>query len=643
MVIYIKDSEFPTLEDQFDIPPVSYKYDYGDGLNLSPGTDLHDKIVDRVMEFAYQSNSVIRERYDLWDKLDQNLTAYVPMTDLENQRKSADRREPVRIVIPQTAAILETVLTYLVSLFVQDKIFRYRGVGGEKDLIGAFLLEHDIAQQCRINKVGLALKYILRDALVYGFGTGVVSWTSRMEFRKSARTGLLGFFGNNERTKQVVFEGNELINIDPRYYLPDPNVPIHEPQKGEFVGWIYQSNYLNLLENDQENGGDLINVQYLRNMLSKRSALVLDDSRRNSHRDDRLANPSAYDTKVVDIIPMYVNLIPNDWGLGPSNFPEKWLFEVANDSILIRAEPQNLDHDRFPVIVGAPESDGYSVTPISRMEIIYPMQESLDWFINSHVTNVLKGVNDQWLVNPNAVNMNDMKKRDGGRFIRLLPNAFGMSLDQVVKQFPVSDVTRNHVNDASMFLDFMQRVSAATDPLQGIIQHRGDRVSASEFRGTSSNNFGRLNMVGLTLALQMMQDAAYLFASHTVQLSSISRSVRIGGDIPQELSSIYTPGTIANISPEDLDINYDVVIENLGMPGGEFAEQWVQLAQMVFTDPELRTIFDVPKIFKHIAKLMGAQNVDNFIRQGAGMQATVMPDQAVQEAVSAGNMVPLGG
>lgn len=49
-------------------------------------------------------------------------------------------------------------------------------------------------------------------------------------------------------TNQLTFEGNALENIDPYLYLPDPSAPIHEPQKGSFVGWVTPSNYMNLLE-----------------------------------------------------------------------------------------------------------------------------------------------------------------------------------------------------------------------------------------------------------------------------------------------------------------------------------------------------------------------------------------------------------
>ena len=52
-------------------------------------------------------------------------------------------------------------------------------------------------------------------------------------------------------------------NIDPYSYLPDPNVPIHEVQQGEYVGWIEQTNYMKLIELEK-NDSDIFNVKYLK-------------------------------------------------------------------------------------------------------------------------------------------------------------------------------------------------------------------------------------------------------------------------------------------------------------------------------------------------------------------------------------------
>jgi hypothetical protein len=55
--------------------------------------------------------------------------------------------------------------------------------------------------------------------------------------------------------------------------------------------------------------------------------------------------------------------------------------------------------------------------------------------------------------------------------------------------------------------------------------------------------------------------------------------------------------------------------------------------------PELQQSFDIVKIFNHIARNSGAKNVSEFRKVNAG----VMPDQQVQQAVQAGNIRPIQG
>ena len=82
-----------------------YQYDYPEGLNLRPGSDLHQRVVDRVMQRVNDSRKVMENRYTDWDKLDQSLTSYIP-SDLEEKNvKANDERKPTSIVVPVSFAI----------------------------------------------------------------------------------------------------------------------------------------------------------------------------------------------------------------------------------------------------------------------------------------------------------------------------------------------------------------------------------------------------------------------------------------------------------------------------------------------------------------------------------------------------------
>ena len=140
---------------------VSYKYNYPNGLDLRPGSELHNMIVDNVLEYAQTSYGVMKCRHPYWKEIDHKLTAYITLDDAEEIVKDKDPRKPVSVVVPYSYATLETILTYFVSVFLDDPIFRYEGFTSE-DKIGAILLEKVVELQCIRNKVGLALHTQLR-------------------------------------------------------------------------------------------------------------------------------------------------------------------------------------------------------------------------------------------------------------------------------------------------------------------------------------------------------------------------------------------------------------------------------------------------------------------------------------------------
>jgi hypothetical protein len=53
------------------------------------------------------------------------LTAYIRSDEAELALKSRSDRKPVSIVVPQSYAMLEILLTYMVAALLESPIFRY--------------------------------------------------------------------------------------------------------------------------------------------------------------------------------------------------------------------------------------------------------------------------------------------------------------------------------------------------------------------------------------------------------------------------------------------------------------------------------------------------------------------------------------
>jgi len=628
-----------------------FDYKYPKNLDLKPGSKLHEKIKVEVLERARNSYRVMSTRHDAWNKIDHTLTAYISVDEEENKIKDKDIRKPVSIVFPYSYTVLETLLSFYTAAFIQDPIFRYEGVG-PSDIIGAILLEKLISLQCSKTKVGLNLHTQARDSFAYGLGIATPTWTT--EYGKKIITsregGFLGFGGKNVKQtldNQLLFEGNSLENIDPYLYLPDPNVPIHDPQKGEYSGWISNSNY-NLLLGDERNSTDLFNIKYLKGLLGRRTSVISGDVSGRGTKTGLSPRTSFNDStsKVVDIIKMFIRLIPKDWELSDLEYPELWYFEVASDEIVIQARPAALDHNKFPISVIVPDFDGYSLSPISRIEILYGMQGILDFLFNSHVANVRKAINDMIIYDPYLVNGEDLKNPAPGKLIRLRRPAWGKGVKDVAQQLNINDVTRANVSDSTWIVQWMDRISGTDASMQGALRQGGpERLTGTEFQGTKAGGVNRLDRIAKVVGMQGMQDIGMFFGMHNKQMMENESYIKLAGDWQDVLLAEYGQSGInrgrIKVSPELLNINYNVLVRDGSIPGGNYTDAWVQLYQILGSNPQLAQNFDMVRIFTHIARNMGAKDVNDFVRRGGNIQPQTMPNEQVAQQVQAGNLIPM--
>lgn len=633
-----------------ELGSANFDYTYPGELNLKPGSPLHTKIITEVMARAHESNGVMSARYPSWKNMDKVTTTYQYVDEAEEKVQDKDERKPVSIIFPYTYAIKETLLTYLTVAFFQDPIFSYDGVSPD-DIPGAALLTLLVRMHCTRNKVPLTLHTMFSNCLDYGIAPVSPGWERKMGTKYRSISGTAYNIDGQEvsgeqiRTpeKGIVFEGNSLDNIDPYKYLPDPNIPSHKVQDCEYVGWWYSTNIMALLTEEGNGSEGRFNVKYLKILKGKKSFLNTDNSGRNLKQKRADVSSSLYTTK-VDVIPMYITLIPSEWGLGKGDYPEKWLFEVAADCIVIGAEKMEQNHGLFPVANACPDFDGYTATPMSRLEALYGLQHTMDWLFNSHIQNVRKAMNDMLVIDPWMININDVKDPKAGKLIRTRRPSWGKGkVGDYVQQLNVTDVTRGHISDSGYIASWMQKLSAADDSIMGTMRQGGpDRLTKAEFQGTHGGGLSRLERLARTVSFQAMHDIGFFFASHAQQYVSQETYSKIVGDLPAQLMAEYGGKGRVKIRPQDLYVEYDTLIRDGSIPGGNFSEAWLELFKIISTDQELRQIFEVPRIFSHIARELGAKDVDSFKRVISTTQVKRMPDEVIEKELDKGNIVPTG-
>jgi hypothetical protein len=170
------------------------------------------------------------------------------------------------------------------------------------------------------------------------------------------------------------------------------------------------------------------------------------------------------DTGQYGLLTMVATIVPKQMGLSPVGSPEKWVFTcgltagkgamsthtTGNAEVVVQARPLGCDHNKFPISCLEVEPEAYGLGSRSMPEVMEPIQNTLDWLINSHMYNVRKTMNNQFIMDPSKIVVGDVSDPAAGGVIRLRPSAYGTDVNTVVKQMQVVDVTKAHLSSISL-------------------------------------------------------------------------------------------------------------------------------------------------------------------------------------------------
>jgi len=622
-----------------------YRYKYPFGLNLDPNGEYHKQLLTAIKSFIQQGYNHVSQRFSDWDAISNTLTAYISSSEAENIKKTTVSSP---LIVPISFASLQTLLTFMMSFFLREPVFRYTGTGGDsKDRIGALLLEMLVHQQVRREAMGLNFHTFFRDAYSYGYGVMVPSWITQSRIiRKEKDVMQQGLFGSYrvkriEEVEEVTYEGNKLSNVDPYTFFFDPSVSISDIQDAEYFSYLERTNLTSLMKLDdpklKRNDG-LFNIKYLRHIDGKSKWYYEGGTVKQKKGDSLESFYSPTTPSTQDVIHTFIDLIPSEWGLDSSTEVETWLFSISGDEVIIDVRPINSEHGKKDIVTGSPDFDGYSATPTSRLEMIWPLQDTMDWLFTSHIANVKKAINDMLVVDPRMVYMTDLMNPTPGGLIRLKKSAWGQGVDKAIKQLNVTDVTGSHIKDTGVISEIVKQVSAASDVVSGKLRQGGERVSAEEAGNAWESSLGRLRKDAMIFSLQAFLPLGLMLGSNTVQYMSRTFKQRLTGEwerIYKEEAGV--DNAVATFSKETIDINTDVTInDDLSMLSQGSAEALGNVYQSLLGNPEQAAKFDMVKIFMALARASGVNNVHEFI---ANKPVQTMSDVEIQKQVAAGNIV----
>lgn len=609
------------------------------------GTPQHKKLHEQFLaRWKLAKDAHTKERELAWKEAEDTYMMYLPETDADSVRKGKRKlgeQNYTTIQVPYSYAMLLTSHTYYTSVFLgRDPIFQMRGRHGEAqtaEMAVESLLDYQVNSGCNLPP----LFVWLLDVGKYGVGVLGQYWdrevaqVGRYEEVPETFLGLPipGKFKKQYTTQeQLLYEGHKLYNVRPQDFYHDPRVPLWRFQEGEFciefdkVGWnkiqqgVQSGRYFNIEALKRRFNGSEAD----RDLGSSKVTLAGEDQLNFSEMaQDRPAT--------VDLYTLHWDLVPSEWGLGASNRLEKWVFVWANKDLLISCQPLSAVHGNFPFDVLVYEADGYNLFPRGQLEIMEPINQTIEWLFNSHMYNVRAALNNQLVVDPSRLNLKDLESPKPGKLIRMKPAAYGQDARTMYSQLQVQDITRSNLQDADFVGLLGQRVLGVTDNVMGMV-NTGGRKTATEVRSSTSFSANRLKTSCEWFSAQGFSPLARKLLLTSQQMWSSETKLRIVGNQAEFM------GKYLSVGPGAVQGVYDFVPVDGTMPVDRFAQvnMWNQLLGTISKVPNVMMQYDIGKIFGFIAQLGGIKNISQFKIQ-------VVPDGMLQQQAAAGNAVPMPG
>lgn len=609
-------------------------------------SQLHKKLVELIdprLKLAARSQTA---KARAWTKAEDAVLAYVPESDLDAKRRVAreDRGQPkyTTIKIPYAYALLMTAHTYLTSIFfARSPIHQFAGRHGEtEEQVNA--LEALINYQTNVGEMIGPYYMWIYDSLKYGVGIIQEFWDEQ-EVQYTTIRETTDDFG--EVSKELVrvrtpgYKGNKIINISPFAFFPDPRVTTGNFQEGEFVFVRKRISWETVLRRKAQ--GFYMNIEDLKvdhakdfagTSSTESSQLPRPEDTQQMQMTDGLKHPST-----IAIYEGCIVVVPREWGLGNSDFPEKWMFTITGDlSLLIGVQPLGAVHDKFPYGVMESEVEAYGSYNRGIPEITEGIGNTLDWLINQHFFNVRASLNNQFILDPSKIVARDAEDGGPGFVYRLKPEAYGQDLRSFFHQIPVQDVTQGHIGDMSTMLGIGERVTGISDQLMGVLSG-GGRKTATEVRTSTGFGVNRLKTIGEFMSVTAVAQHAQRLVQTTQQYYDGEQKFKIVGELVTDMSP-EAQQSFLSIKPEDIVGFYDFVPVDGTLPVDRLAmaNLWKEIMLQMRTVPGLTQRYDFAKIFAHVAQLGGIRNLNRF-------KIEVGSPEALAQQADAGNIVPVGG
>lgn len=529
-----------------------------------------------------------------------------------------DKKKLQDIVIPLAEAQLETMLAYLISVFLTgNPIF---GVTSSAQYISAAKQYQAIFADQAIhgNWVGEFIDNFT-NSLKY-FSVMEVIWDKQQIY---APESTVDDQGRLQGSKKVLWQGNSIKNHSPYNSFWDRRVPLCEVhEKAEFAGYVELESRTSLKSYidsrglklnikkayEASLGNPVTKLFYIPDFLwdsvdnigngagSMLGKGFVDDFSSWAITDNR-GNTKSFKNCYYKVT-RYVRIVPQDFGLTVPmrNQVQIWKIVTVNDQVIIECERQNNNHNLLPLIFTQPTLDGLNYNSRSFVQKQIPLQDIGSALLNGAMDSMRRMISDRILFDPSRIATNNIANSSPTARIPVRPSAYGTDISKSVYKFPYEDhQTASFMTVAQEVMKFGDMISGQNKAQQGEFV-KGNKTQA-EWEDVQSKSSGRQRKLAMKIETQLMSPVKQICMANILQY--------------QQSGELYNPNdqTTQQVNPEELRkavVNYTVtdglVPENKVIN----ASALQGFLQLIASSPFLQSRYDLAKVTSYFAKTQNA-------------------------------------
>jgi hypothetical protein len=614
-------------------------------IDLRKGSELHQKLVKMIQSRILMALDEQQTKHQKWREAEERTLAYMPESenDMLRRFRRVNTGQPVytTIQIPYSYGILMSAHTYWTSVFfARSPIHQFMGRHGEGEQ-QTQALEALIGYQVEVGEF-IGPYYIwLYDAGKYGAGVIGEYWDrKKLHYGSLVETTdpLTGEVSLLQTTQEMEgYVGNCVFNVSIWDFLHDPRVPLKNYQQGEFCAYRCRLGWNQVLRRIDAGYYIKEQVQQLKNRMPiDRIRGEVSDQLYRPQFDKQLYGYWGEEGKHPSGFvgwEFYVDLVPSEWGVGGTTFPQKWCFTISEDfEIILGATPMGYVHCKFPFSVMEMEVEGYGLYTRGIPEIMLPIQNTVDWLLNTHFYNVRSSLNNQFIVDPSKLVVKDVQNGGPGFIWRLRPEAYGTDISKMFMQVPIQDITRAHMADFQAMLGIGERTLGVNDQIMGSLNTGSARKTATEVRTTTGFGVNRQKTITEYMSAVAMAPHAQRLVQNSQQFYDAEAKMKRVGNLALEAGERFL-----NVSPDDIQGFFDFVPVDGTLPIDRMAQAnlWKELmGSLRMMPPQVAMSYDWGRIFAWVGTLAGLKNISQF-------KVQMVPDQQLAAQAQAGNVIPL--